>query len=160
MKIRLRSVTQVLVGLHRVGLMGLEKAIEEAERSGLEDRDELLDLMMGILKPLNYIPSASRGDYRQAVWREYRRHRGEDIRDLYSEIEVVVRGEPSEELDRFIESISRVLAEHELKPFLTIEEPDPAGPNPQLLIAGDIVVAGTTKEAALRRAIGAQISDW
>jgi hypothetical protein len=160
MKIRLRSVTQVLVGLHRVGLMGLEKAIEEAEQSGLEDRDELLRLMMGILEPLNYIPPASIGDYRQAVWREYQRHRGEDIRDLYSEIEVVVRGEPSEELDGFVESISRVLAEHELKPLLTVEAPKPGGPNPQLLIAGDAVIAGNTKEPALRRAIGAQIGDW
>jgi hypothetical protein len=160
MRIRLRSVTQVLVGLHRVGLTGLEKAIEEAEQSGLEDRDELLDLMIGVLEPVNYIPAASLGDYRQAVWREFQRHRGEDIHDLFSEIEVVVRGEPGEELDGFVESISTVLGEHELRPRLTMEASDPGGPNPQLLIAGDVVVAGTTKEPALRRAIAAQISDW
>ena len=42
------------------------------------------------------------------------RHRGEDIRDLYSEIEVVVRGEPGEGLDRFLRALRIAFGEHEL----------------------------------------------
>ncbi len=39
MKFRDSSVTQVLVGLHRVGIVGLADAISAAESSGSADRE-------------------------------------------------------------------------------------------------------------------------
>ncbi len=88
------------------------------------------------------------------------RHRGEDIRDLYSEIEVSVRSSPGAELDRFLETLEEVFAKYELKPVITLEPPDPQGPNPQLWIMNELVVAGTTRFRALAKAVGRQISDW
>jgi hypothetical protein len=160
MEIKLRSVTQVLIGLHRVGLVGLEPAIEQAEAAGLEDREDLLDVMMEALTPLNYIPQSAKEDYRQTVWREYRRHRGEDIRDLYSKIEVDVRGEPGDEVDRLVETLTAVLGEHELQPVVNYQPPTSATHLPQLLIAGKLVVEGKTREADIKKAISRQISDW
>lgn len=160
MEIRLRSVTQILIGLQRVGLVGLEAAIEKAQAAGLEDRESLLDVMIEVLAPLNYIPPAAMQDYRQAVWREYLRYRGEDIRDFYSEIEVEVRGEPGAELDRFVETLTSVLGEHELKPVVDYQLPSSPSNLPELLIAGQAVVAGTTQRAVIRKAIGRQIGDW
>jgi hypothetical protein len=115
MKVRLRSVSQVLVGLDRVGLAGLEQAFERADDSGLGEREGLVELMMEALSTRNYIPPESEGEYRKTVWREYLRHRGEDIRHLYSKVEVVVRGEAGDDLDRIVGAVSAVMTEHELE---------------------------------------------
>ena len=73
MKIRMRSLSHVLVGLDRIGLLGLEQVFEEAEKSDQTGREELVSLMMEALSRRNYVPSASQDAYRQALWREYER---------------------------------------------------------------------------------------
>lgn len=156
----MRSLSHVLVGLDRVGLLGLEQVFEEADESGLKDREELVSVMMEALSKHNYIPTASQDAYRQAIWREYLRHRGEDIRDLFSEIGVSVRSSPGPELDRFLEALEQVFAQYELKPVITLEAPDPQGPHPQLWIRNEFVVGGTTDFRLLAKAVGRQISDW
>jgi hypothetical protein len=99
-------------------------------------------------------------DYRHTLWREFMRHRGEDIRELYSEIDVIVRGEQGDELDHFLRALRIAFGEHELKPAVTMEPPDPAGQNPQLVIDGEIVLAGASRDRDVDRAVRAQISDW
>lgn len=154
------SISQVLVGLRRIGLVGLQQALEKAEASGLEDRDQIVSLMMESLAEANYISSASTDAYRQALWREYLRRRGEDIRHLYSEIEVVVRAHPGPELDRFLETLVDVFAKHELKPVVALEPPSAQGPDPQLLIGDDVVAAGITDPDRVAQRVGKQISHW
>ncbi|MGB5880456.1 MAG: hypothetical protein WBH85_10550 [Thermoanaerobaculia bacterium] len=160
MKVRLRSVSQVLVGLDRVGLAGLEQVFERADDSGLGEREELVGLMMEALSTRNYIPAESEDEYRKTVWREYLRHRGEDIRHLYSKVEIVVRGEAGDDLDRIVGAVSAAMTEHELEPRFLYEPPDPAGVNPQVSIAGHVVVRGARSESAIRKAIKAQMDDW
>jgi hypothetical protein len=154
------SVTQVLVGLRRIGIVGLQESLREVEKAGATEREEVVDLMLGVLSEINYIPSHVLDEYRHALWREYMRHRGEDIRDLYSEIDVVVRGEPGEDLDRFQRALRLAFGEHELKPAVTLESPAPKGRNPQLVIEGEVVLAGTTRDREVDKAVRAQISDW
>lgn len=154
------SVTQVLVGLRRIGIVGLQESLKAAEKFGRTERDEVVDLMMGALSGLNYIPSHVEDEYRQALWREYMRHRGEDIRDLYSQIDVVVRGDPSPELDSLLRALRIAFAEHELKPAVKLAAPDPEGRNPQVLIDDEVVLAGMTRERDVQKAVRAQISDW
>ena len=155
-----RSVPQVLIGLDRVGLVGLEQAFEKADESGLKEPEELVALLMEALSGPNYIPGASENEYRKTVWREYLRHRGEDIRNLYPEIEVVVRGEAGEDRDRIVGALTTILAEHELKPSFRYEPPDPDGVNPQVSIAERVVVRGAQSESAIRKAVRAQMDDW
>jgi hypothetical protein len=156
----MRSLSQVRVGLNHIGLVGLEQALEKADASGSEDRDEIVSLMMEALAEGNYIPSASTDAYRQALWREYLRHGGEDIRHPYSEIEMVVRSRPGPELDRFLETLEQVFAEHELKPVIALEPPSEQGPNPQLRIGDEVVTAGTTDPQRVAQSVGRQISHW
>ena len=94
------SVTQVLIGTHRVGLVGLQGCLQAAEKSGLEDREAIIDLMMEELSASNFIHDARIEEYRTAVWREYLRHLGEDFSEFYSEIPVVIRGGTDENRDR------------------------------------------------------------
>jgi hypothetical protein len=160
MKVRLRSVSEVLIGLDRIGLVGLEEAFDRADESGLGDREELVSFLMEALSTRNFIPPASENEYRKAVWREYLRHRGEDIRHLYSEIEVVVRAEAGEDRDRIVGAVKAVLNEHELEPSFRHESPGPAGASPTVSIAGQVVVRGARGESAIRKAIKARMDDW
>lgn len=153
-------VSHILVGLNRIGLVGLRKAIEAVDAAGLTERDDVVATMMDELAGGNYISAASIDLYRQALWREYLRHRGEDIRHLYSAIDVVVRARPGPDLDRLCEVLVEVFARHELRPITTIEPPSEDGPHPQVLIDDEIVAAGTTDPDRLAQRIGKQISHW
>lgn len=154
------EVTQILVGLRRIGIVGLRESLKRVDSAGATEHEEVVDLMLGTLARMNYIPAHVEDDYRQALWREYMRHLGEDIRDLYSEIEVVVRGEPGDEMDSFLRALRLAFGEHELKPAVQMEPPDPDGLNPQLLIENEVVLSGATRNRDVDRAIRAQISDW
>ena len=154
------EVTQILIGLRRLGIVGLRGSLKQVDAAGVTEREEVVDLMLGTLSRLNYIPPHVEDDYRQALWREYMRRLGEDIRDLYSEIEVVVRGEQGDEMDRFLRALRLAFGEHELKPAVAMEPPDPRGQNPQMLIDGELILAGATREREVDKAVRAQISDW
>jgi len=154
------GVSQVLVGLGRVGLVGLRQAIEAVDASGLEDPEQIVSLMMEMLDGRNYISPASRDEYRRTLLREYLRHRGEDIRHLYSQIEVVVRAQPGPELDRLREILVAVFARHELEPLIALQPPDSEGPSPELWIGEEMVTAGTVDADHIARRVAKQISHW
>lgn len=154
------SVRQILIGLHRVGIVGLADAIASAEGSGLEDREAIVDLMLDHLRSSNYIPEPQVPDYRPALWREFLRARGDDFSHLYSEVEVTIRGEPGEERDRFVELTRIAMAMFELQPTVSFGPPDGDGPNPQLVIAGDVVARGRQTPRGLEGAIRRSLSDW
>jgi hypothetical protein len=152
------SVAQVLIGLHRVGIVGLRDAIRRAEASGFEDRERLVDLLMEELAPRNYIPEHQRELYRTAVWRELLRHRGEDISTLYSEIPVVVRGPAGEARDRFVGRVASALAEFELRPAVVFERSSEAGT--QLIVRGEVIGDAGQSRRSLEVALRHAVSDW
>lgn len=154
------SVSQVLVGLSRLGLVGLREALEKADAADTEDRDAIVGLLMDTLAERNYISPASLEAYRLALWREYLRHKGQDIRHLFSEIEVTVRAPAGADLDGLRRTLVDVFAKHELKPVITVEPPDPRGPDPQLWIGDDLVVAGTSDPERIAKHVAKQISHW
>ena len=151
---------QLLVGLHRIGLVGLREALKEAHTSGLVEREEIVDYLIEKLSPANYMPSAESESYRQALWREFKRYRGEDISDFYSEVEVVVRGEPGEKLDKFLQTMVAVFAEYELKPVVSFEPPAEKGPHPQLVLGDEPVVKGIVPKLAFKHSVRKVITDW
>ena len=157
MRVKLRDVTPVLVGLKRVGISGLERVFALADEGDTAESERLVDHMLSELAESNYIPPAALGDYRRAVWREYRRHRGEDIRDLFDEIEVVVSGEPGPERDEFTRIVLEVFAKYELKPVVRYEPPENGL---RLLIGGESVVEGTCDFNRIASAVGRRIGDW
>ena len=55
------GVTPVLIGLHRVGLVGLGEALNRADASGLSgDREAIVDLLIKVLSADNYLPPSQR----------------------------------------------------------------------------------------------------
>jgi len=160
MKFKDYSVTQILVGLHRIGVVGLHDALRKAEEAGVTGRDAIVDRAMAQLGRQNYIPDALVEGYRIAVWREYLRGKGEDFSSFYSEVPVAVRGNPGEERDRFVEMVRSVLAEFELRPVVTLAPAVDDGPNPQLGIGGETIVRGMPSRQQLKLAVRQSMSDW
>lgn len=158
MRFRDYSVTQVLVGLYRIGLVGLHDALKAAEGSGLTERDELVDLILRELASRNYIPDPQDQELRSAVWREYLRQRGEDFSEYYSKVEVIVRGGPGEERERFVDLVRSALAEMELQPVFVFEQGET--PSPQLVIRGEVVASGLQSQRRLHGLLRKSLSDW
>ena len=154
------SVTQVLVGLHKIGIVGLADAVRAAEAADLDDRETIVDLMLDALAASNYIPDRQAEPYRVALWREYLRHRGGPYSAFFSRAPVTVRGGPGSERDRFVELVRSVFAKLELKPVIAFESECAEGPWPQLEIHGEIVARGAHSPQTLETAVRRSLSDW
>ena len=153
-------MAQVLVGLHRIGIVGLREAFEQARDSGLEDRQALVELMMTALSGHNFVPDTLREAFPEAVWREYVRQQGGDIRDLLSLIPVTIAGEPGDAAEALARDLTRVLAEFELRPEITWEPPAPGLRGFAISIADRPITTGRPGFGQLRHAVQRQISDW
>jgi hypothetical protein len=155
------AYTTLLVGLQRVGITGSRKAFEEADRSGLNDREAKIDLMIEILARENYLPGEDMEEaYRRALWREYLRQRGEDFREYYSEVDVVIHGEAGEERDQFVELLHSIFGTFELKPIITYAPGRKDGANPQLVIDGHTIVQGLLNRKNFKKAVQKSFTDW
>jgi hypothetical protein len=154
------AVSQVLVGLHRVGLVGLRQACEKAAASGLAAREEIVDFLRAELAADNFIPEGQQEAYRTALWREYLRSVGEDFSEFFSEIPVTVRGEPGEDRDRLAGLCASVLADFELRPVAEYADADKEGPNPQLDIGGTTIARGLPSQKSLKATVRHRLSDW
>lgn len=154
------AVAQVMVGLHRVGVVGLRQALVAVDELALAECDAILDALMALLGDDNYIPERQVEAFRVALWREYLRHRGEDFSAFFSEVEVMVRGEPGEERDLFVETVVSIFGEFELRPVFTFAPAVTGEANPQLAIGDDAIVRGFPSRRAFKAAVRASFSDW
>jgi hypothetical protein len=154
------GVTQVLVGLFRVGVVNLGPALEEIDQSGLSEREAVVDRLLDILAPDNFIRDRDDAQFRKALWREYLRHKGEDFREFYSDVEVVVRAEAGDERDALVELTRSVFAEYELEPLFSYAPPDEEGPSPHLLVGDHTIVRGASNRKHLKSAVHKSFADW
>jgi len=154
------AAPQVLIGLYRVGIVGLRKACSTVAAAGRGDREEVVDALLEELSPENYIADDLRDAYRTALWREYLRATGGDFSEFFSRIEVTVRGGPGKDRDRLIELCRSVLADFELQPDIELAPAGDDGPNPQLVIGDDVVARGLPSRRVLKATIRHRLSDW
>jgi hypothetical protein len=68
------EITQIRVGRHRMGIIGLKHVLEEVSQ-GFDHQadDEVSAELIRRLSKFNYIPENSRKDYEQAFLREFKR---------------------------------------------------------------------------------------
>jgi hypothetical protein len=152
-----KSVTPIRVGLNQIGIVGLHDALKTTEDLDPGDREGIVNRMMELLGPRNYIPDHQVEAYRVAFWREFLRHRGRDFSAWYSELPVTVRGAPGDERDRFVDLVTAVLAGHELQPVFTYVA---GGSSPELVIRDEVVASGAHNRASLERAMRRTFSHW
>jgi hypothetical protein len=149
-----------MVGLHQVGVVGLQRALDAVDAAGLGDREPVVDLLMESLAADNYVPVRQLEEFRTAMWREYLRFKGEDFSEFFSEVTVTVRGVPGEERDRFVELAASVLGDFELRPVFEFAPPPADGLQPQLAIGDHTVVEGLRTREHFKSAVRRSLSDW
>lgn len=154
------GVSQIMVDLYRVGLVGFKEALEKADASGLEDREAIVDLLVETLTGENYVPDGQMPAFRFALWREFLRFRGEDIREFFSDAEVTVRGDEGDDRDRFVATLADVFSDFELKPVIAYEAPGEPGPSPQLVINDEVILRGNPSRQTFKNAVRKSFSGW
>ena len=157
MRFKDKSVTPIRVGLDQIGVVGLHDALKKTDELDPGDREAIVDRMMEILGPRNYIPDRQVEAYRIAFWRESLRQRGRDFSAWYSELPVTVRGGPGDERDQFVALVEATLAAHELRPVFSF---GPGGRSPELVIRDEVVARGPQNRASLERAVRRTFSHW
>ena len=153
-------MSQILVGLHRVGIVGLNQACEKAVSAGLTQRSEIVDFLQTELVADNYIPEEQEEAYRVALWREYLRFSGRDFSEFFSEIEVTIRGGQGEDRDHLADLCKLVFAVFELRPRIEFAEAEAKEPDPQLVIGGETVASGRPSRKSLETTIRQRLSHW
>jgi hypothetical protein len=154
------AVNQVLVGLHRVGIIGLQKACDAVASSGLNDREEIVDALLHELKAENFVTAGILDEYRTALWREYLRRQGRDFSEFFSSLRVTVRGRPGEARDELVGLCRSVLADFELQPELDLDSTVAGDDEPELVIGDATVARGIPTRKALKGNIRRRLSDW
>jgi hypothetical protein len=153
------AVQQVLVGLHRVGIVGLRAACEKVAASGLDDREAAVGALLEELAADNYFGLGQEDDYRLALWREYLRFLDRPFDEFFSCVQVTVSGGPGDDRDRLIELLTDVLADFELRPDVELIDADDDS-EPRLVIGGSTVARGVPSRRSLKATIRHRLSDW
>jgi hypothetical protein len=153
-------VERVLVGLHRVGLVGLRDALATVAAEGVIEREAVVDRLLGILAADNYLPEPPSPDLRLALWREFERFRGRPVAHLYPEVDVELRGPRGPRGDRLVALLTDVLAEFELRPSVHWTPPAPDQRDLVLVARDEVVTEGLPSRVRLKAALRKIVSDW
>jgi len=74
------SVTQILIGGVRVGIIGLNETLKEIAESLRGNSDEeIQEALLSKVSKKNYIPDRARDPYRKALLREYKKFIGDPV---------------------------------------------------------------------------------
>jgi small redox-active disulfide protein 2 len=108
------DLTQISVGRFRVGITGLQAAIEEVKNLQGWPETEIAAALFDKLKVRNYIPNQAREEYKQAFLREYKRAIGEPVTEDQGGLVVKILGPGCPSCDRLEQTVMAVLAELDL----------------------------------------------
>jgi hypothetical protein len=105
------DITQVRIGKNLIGLRGLTEIFQELAsrswKSPAAAQEEVLRRAAGV----NYIPSGSRDDYGRALWREFRRFKGEAAEaEAAASLEIKVLGLGCSGCQQFYQQVVDILA--------------------------------------------------
>lgn len=144
------DVTQISVGGHRTGIIGLKLVLEQVARefAGRPDADIKAELM-GRLGKSNYIVPAARAAYEAAFFREYKKFIGKPVpEDSGGALQIKVLGPGCPDCERLERDLMAVMTELNLPADLDhvrdVKEIACYGVmgNPALVINGKVVAVG------------------
>ncbi len=143
------KITQVRIGKNLVGLRGLAEVFAAVKSGDWETAEQAQEEICRRVAAQNYIPAASREEYRRALWREFRRLQGEDLEpEAPAGLEIKVLGLGCAGCQQFYRQVMEILAARGLAAELQyITDPGLLQDYgirtfPALIINGRVVVAG------------------
>ncbi len=107
------DVTQIKIGKHKVGFVGLKSALEELTDTHAQKSDDIIAVeLFNRLSKNNYIPENVKDKYGRAFVREFRKHLGQPFEEDASEgIEIKVLGQGCRQCDRLEMDVMGVLSD-------------------------------------------------
>jgi hypothetical protein len=111
-----KDFSQIRIGQHQVGILGLKQALEELapDYGGKSDHEVRLILLERLGKD-NYIPSSARGLYAEAFLREFRKFLGEPYQEEAPQgLDIKVLGAGCNQCDRLEQILMELLEELQL----------------------------------------------
>jgi small redox-active disulfide protein 2 len=144
------DITQISVGGHRTGIIGLKTALEQAAKdlAGRADEEIKAELLERLARS-NYIVPSVEAAYEAAFFREYKKFIGEPLpEDPSGPIHIKVLGQGCPSCDKLEQDLMAVMAELKLSAELDhvrdIREIASYGVmgNPALMINGKVVAVG------------------
>lgn len=144
------EVTQITVGGHRIGIIGLKEALAEiAAQCAGRSEAEIKAALLARLGRSNYIAPQAEGEYEAAFFREYRKFIGAPLpEDRSGGLQIKVLGPGCASCDKLEQDLMAVMAELDLPADLEhvrdVKEIACYGVmgSPALVINGKVVAAG------------------
>jgi hypothetical protein len=143
------DIIQVRIGKNLIGLSGLLEIFQELASRSWESPEAAQEELLRRAAGANYIPSGSRDKYGQALWRAFRRFRGEAVEEeANAGLEIKVLGLGCSGCRQFHQQVMNILAAHAVEADLQYLTAPALLKNyevqsfPALVINGRVVVAG------------------
>ena len=145
------EITQIKVGRHRMGIIGLKHVLEEVSRefNGRPDNEVGAELIRRLSK-FNYIPEKSQKDYGQAFLREFKKFVGQPYeQDKIEGLEIKVLGSGCPCCDDLEQDLMAVMTEMNLAADIEhVTDPAEIGNygvtgTPALVINGEVKAVGS-----------------
>lgn len=105
------DITQIFCGRFRVGITGLQAAIEELKSLQGRPDAEIAQALLARLKSGNYIPPPALNDYRQAFLREFKKALGEIVAEESPGFSIKILGSGCSACDQLEQNAMMALAE-------------------------------------------------
>ena len=155
------EITQIKVGRHRMGIIGLKHVLEEVSREFDDRSDNAVSAeLIRRLSEFNYIPDKSQKDYGQAFLREFRKFVGQPYeQNIIEGLEIKVLGSGCPCCDDLEQDLMAVMTEMNLAADIEhvtdpaeIENYGVAG-SPALVINGEVKAVGSMPKKPQLRAL-------
>lgn len=145
------EITQIKVGRHRMGIIGLKHVLEEVSQEFDDRPDNAVSAeLIRRLSKFNYIPERSQNDYEQAFLREFKKFVGQPYEQNKIEgLEIKVLGSGCPCCDDLEQDLMAVMTEMNLAADIEhVTDPAEIGNYkvtgvPALVINGEVKAVGT-----------------
>lgn len=107
------QITQIRVGGHRIGIVGLKSALSEvAETCSGRDDEQIASELLVRLEENNYFPNAAREEYKRALWKEFLKFTGRPVEYSAEDgLEIKVLGPGCASCNKLEQDLMTVMAE-------------------------------------------------
>jgi hypothetical protein len=105
------DITQISLGKFRIGITGLQAAIEELKSWQGRPDMEIARALLEKLKAKNYIPDAAHEEYRQAFLKAFKKAVGEEVEEERSGLSLKILGSGCHACEKLEQTVMAVLGE-------------------------------------------------
>ena len=112
------DITQIRIGKHKIGIIGLETAVRDLAETKQEMRDyEIQNTLLKILSKKNYISENVKREYGKAFLNEFKKFVGQPVtRTRHEEqVEIKVLGRGCNRCDQLMQDVMGVASELDLR---------------------------------------------